>query len=277
VIAGSDLRQPGAVAYVYAFERETGAVRWRTEAGPGAPADLAIEGSLVYAATLAEELLALDVETGNRVWSFSTGAANEAFLLTSTPAVADGRVFFGGLDGALYALDAASGKLLWKSRLGGRISAGVLIAAGSVYAGTSERRLYRVRTDTGEVAASVDTAEASPNGRLALADGCVLGFLGERALACYTPALDRMRWSRTGTHPWSSSRPYVARGIALAGSETGELVGLSLADGNVVWAESVGGTIRGIGATADGLYVGTLKGEVHARRWPDLRTTSPQP
>ncbi|HEV8611139.1 MAG TPA: PQQ-binding-like beta-propeller repeat protein [Thermoanaerobaculia bacterium] len=134
-----------------------------------------------------------------------------------------------------------------------------------------------MRIDTGGVAASVETAEASPSGRLALADGCVLAFLGERALTCYTPVLDRMRWSRTGTHPWSSSRPYVARGIALAGSETGELVGLSLADGNAVWSENVGGTIRGIGASADGLYVGTLKGEVHALPWPDPRVTSSQP
>jgi hypothetical protein len=54
-------------------------------------------------------------------------------------------------------------------------------------------------------------------------------------------------------------------------------MGLSLADGNVVWAENVGGTIRGIGATPNGLYVGTLKGEVHARRWPDPRDTSSQP
>jgi hypothetical protein len=65
--------------------------------------------------------------------------------------------------------------------------------------------------------------------------------------------------------------------MALAGNETGELMGLSLADGNVVWAENVGGTIRGIGATPNGLYVGTLKGEVHARRWPDPRDTSSQP
>ena len=270
------MRRPGAAAYIYAFERETGAVRWRAEAGPGAATDLATEGSLVYAATLADELLALDADTGDRVWSFSTGAANEAFLLNSSTAVADGRVFYGGLDGALYALDAASGKLLWKRQLGGRISAGVLVGADSVYAGTSERRLYRVRSEIGEVEATLET-EGSPNGRLALGNGCVLAFLGERALACYAPALDRMRWSRTGTHAWSSSRPYVARGIALAGSEAGELVGLRLADGNVAWSENVGGTIRGIGATADGLYVGTLKGHVHALPWPDLRVMLPQP
>jgi hypothetical protein len=54
-------------------------------------------------------------------------------------------------------------------------------------------------------------------------------------------------------------------------------MGLSLSDGDVVWAENVGGTIRGIGATADGLYVGTFEGEVHARAWPDLSVTSPQP
>jgi outer membrane protein assembly factor BamB len=271
VVVGSDLRHPGAAAYVYAFERETGAVRWRAEAGPGVASDLALASPLLYATTLADEVLALDIETGRRVWRFSTGTSNDAFLMTSSPAVEDGRVFFGGLDGALYALDAASGTPLWKRRLGGRISAGVLVAAGFVYAGTSERRLYRVRADSGDVATSAETGEAPPSGRLVLANGCVLAFLGDRALACYTPALDRALWTRTGADAWSSSRPYAARGIVLAGTETGELVALRPADGEVVWSENVGDTIRGIGTTSEGLYIGTLKGEVKARPWPDPR------
>ncbi|HEU5251338.1 MAG TPA: PQQ-binding-like beta-propeller repeat protein [Thermoanaerobaculia bacterium] len=264
---GSDLRQPGAVAYVYAFERETGAVRWRAPVGSGAATDLSLSGSSLYAVTLADEILALDVETGRRLWTFSTGATNEGFLLTASPAVASRRVFFGGLDGILYALEAASGRLIWKKPLGGRISAGVAVGDGSIYAGTSGSRLYRVLPETGEIGASIET-EGSPNGRLAVAGGCVLSFLGNRELACFTPALDRALWTRTGAHPWSSSRPYVARGVALAGNEEGELVALRLIDGEAVWSEMVGGTIRGVGLTEEGLYVGTLKGEVHARPWP---------
>ncbi|MDQ5858024.1 MAG: PQQ-like beta-propeller repeat protein [Acidobacteriota bacterium] len=267
VVAGSDLRQAGALAYVYAFERETGAVRWKTAVGPGVTSDLAALGRLVFAVTLGDELVALDVGTGERVWSFASGAPNESFWLNSSPATAGDRIFFGGLNGTLYALDARSGSLVWKRELGTRVSTGVAAVEEGVYVGTSEGHLYRVTLETGEVVARVET-ESAPNGRLTLAKGCVLAFLGESSIACYAPTLERVTWTRKGPKPWSSSRPYVWLDMALAGNEAGELFAFRLSDGELVWSETVGGTIRGVGTSAAGLYVGTLKGEVHARPWP---------
>ena len=43
------------------------------------------------------------------IWTFRTGGA-----VISTPAVADGRVYFGSFDSNVYALDASSGALVWK-------------------------------------------------------------------------------------------------------------------------------------------------------------------
>ena len=61
--------------------------------------------------------VALDPRTGKRVWSFPqydvTTAGN---LVTATDIV-----FTGGNEGYFYALDAKSGKLLWKASLGGPI------------------------------------------------------------------------------------------------------------------------------------------------------------
>lgn len=267
VVAGSDLRQVGTVAYVYAFDRETGAVRWKTPVGPGVTTDLAALGRLVFAVTLGDELVALDGRTGERVWSFASGAANESFWLNSSPATAGDRIFFGGLNGTLYALDARSGTLLWRKELGARISTGVVIGEGGVSVGTSDGRLYLARPETGEIAARAAT-ESAPTGRLALSGGCLLVLLGESALACYPPSLERARWTRAGPKPWTSSRPYVWRDSTLAGNDAGELFAFRLGDGEVVWSETVGGTIRGIGTSPEGFYVGTLKGEVHARPWP---------
>ena len=267
VVVGSDLRQPEAVAYLYAFERETGAVRWKIATGPGVATDLPTFGSMLYSVTLGDELLALDLETGSRIWSFATGATNENFWLNSSPTVGGGRVFFGGLDGTLHAFDARSGNRLWKRELGARISTSVIAGEGGVYAGTSDGRLHRLVPETGHVSSRIET-EGAPAGRLALSGECLLALHTNAALVCYSPTLDRVRWTRAGSKPWSSSRPYVWGGLALAGNEGGELVAFRLSDGGIAWSQTIGGTIRGIGTSPEGLYLGTLKGEVHARPWP---------
>jgi outer membrane protein assembly factor BamB len=273
VLTGSDLRIAGSVAYLYAFERETGAVRWKTAVGNGVITDLATFDRLLISVTLGDELLALDSETGDRVWSFASGAANDGFILNASPAVRGDRVFFGGLDGAVYALDGRSGRLLWKRELGSRISAGLIAADGGIYAGTSNGRLHLVDPETGDVVEQIET-EGAPVGRLALGGPCLLALLGERALACYARTLERPLWVRAGPKPWTSSRPYVWNELALAGNGGGEVFAFRLEDGEVAWSETFGGTIRGIGTSRGGLYVGTLKGEVYARPWPRVSGSS---
>ena len=267
VIAGSDLRTAGATAYLYAFDRETGAVRWKTGAGAGVMTDLPVFDRLLFGVTLGDELIALDRETGERAWSFASGAANDNFWMPSSPAVHGGHVFFGGLDGTLYALNARTGQLVWKRRLESRVSTGLVADDTGVYVGTSDGHLYLVDRETGDVTARADTGSA-PTGRLVLAGGRLLAFLGENTLACYPGSLARPLWTRVGEKPWTSSRPYVWDDLALAGNEVGQVFAFRLADGEIVWSETFGGTIRGIGTSQDGLYIGTLKGEVHARAWP---------
>jgi MFS family permease len=71
-------------------------------------------------------------------------------------------------------------------------------------------------------------------------------------------------WSQKVSSDWTSPRPYLWRGGVLAVNENGELFKSRLSDGSQLWIHKVGGVVRGIGATADTLYVGTLKGTVYA-------------
>ena len=273
MIAGSDLRSAGSAAYLYAFDRETGVVRWKTGVGAGVMTDLPVFERLLFGVTLGDELIALEPQTGARVWSFASGAANDDFWTNSSPAVFGERVFFGGLNGVLYALNARTGQLVWKRELGSRVSTGLVADEAGVYAGTSDGRLHLVDRETGEVAARTVTGGA-PTGRLVLAGGRLLAFLDENALAGYAGGLARPVWTRVGEKPWTSSRPYVWNGLALAGNGLGQVFAFRLDDGEIVWSETFGGTIRGIGAADDGLYLGTLTGEVRARPWP-RRVVSP--
>jgi hypothetical protein len=65
--------------------------------------------------------------------------------------------------------------------------------------------------------------------------------------------------------------------MALAGDDNGELFAFQLADGEAVWSESLGETIRCIGTVPEGLYVGTLKGLVLARPRPNATVPKKKP
>jgi alcohol dehydrogenase (cytochrome c) len=64
-------------------------------------------------------VLALDPLTGRRHWAFTMHDVTDAGILTT----AGDLLFSGGREGYFYALDASTGKLLWKVTLGGQVGA----------------------------------------------------------------------------------------------------------------------------------------------------------
>jgi outer membrane protein assembly factor BamB len=267
IITGSDLTGGGA-ARLYAFEADTGKPRWKMEMGSGAAADILRLGPNVYALSFQDDLICVDWKTGELVWKFENGHPNDQWIQGVAPSAGDGRIFFGGLDGVIYALDANSGALLWKRELGGRISTSVLLAGGSLYAGSSNNHLYRLDPKTGTVTADFEAAEP-PTGRMLFAEDSLVVFLTARKLTCLDSSLKVIRWSAVASGFWSSSRPYAWDHAVLAGNEQGEVSAFRISDGSRLWSERFEGMIRGIGTSQDVIYVGTLKGRVYACR---LRT-----
>ena len=60
-------------------------------------------------------------------------------------------MYFGGLDGFAYAVNAQSGTLVWKRDLGSKITTSTAIRGGELYLGTATRHIYRLSTDSGAV------------------------------------------------------------------------------------------------------------------------------
>ena len=226
--------------------------------------DILRQDSKLYAVTLEDRLVCLDVKTGKFLWSFASGFSNPDFHFNSMPALAKDRIFFGGLNGILYALDTGSGKTLWKRDLGARISTSVIVAGDSVFAGAVNKHLYLVSAGEGTIVGDV-TFDAEPGGRLVNAGGDVLlAFVGEKTLAVVALPGMKPRWIQKAAISWSSARPYVWNDFFLAGNDQGEIFAFRLTDGVAVWSETFEGVIRGIGSAAEILYVGTLKGLVYA-------------
>ncbi len=171
-------------------------------------------------------------------------------------------MYFGGQDGVLYALDAQSGKLIWKRALGGAVTTSIGIRGNDLYLGTANRHLYRVDSSSGDLTGDFQT-EWQPRWNILFADKSLVLFLGDETLASIDLSLKKILWSAEASKEWTSARPYPWRGMIVAGNRR-ELVALRSADGARQWSHQFREVVRGIGTSDDVLYVGSLKGEIFA-------------
>jgi len=269
VVVGSDDRSPDGAGYVYAFEQKTGNVRWKYRAGAGVMADLVRDEDRLYAVTLGDELVCLELSTGRPLWRFSSGWVNEEMTnVSAAPAVNEERVLFGGQNGVVHALDARSGRLIWKRDVGAAVITPLVVASGAVYFGTFDQRLHRLALGPAATHADLELGGV-PFGPPTLLGDSLLLLVYDGPDTASLRSVDltpkRVRWRREAPGGWSSARAYLWHGYGLAGSDQGRLAAFS-PDGAEEWSDTFVGVIRGIGLADDVLYVGTLKGTVYAYR-----------
>ncbi|MDP2731321.1 MAG: PQQ-binding-like beta-propeller repeat protein [Dehalococcoidales bacterium] len=161
---------------------------------------------------------------GKLKWLFPTGAA-----VHSSPAVADGIVYFGSQNDKFYALDANTGVKLWEYETGSWVESSPAVAGGVVYFGSNDGRLYALDARSGEKLWDFRTGypiQSSP----AVADGVVYFGAGDWNLY----AVDAVE----GTELWSFniqtlvlSSPVVANGIIYIGAGNGYIYALDARNG----------------------------------------------
>ena len=102
-------------------------------------------GTLFFAAE--SVLYALDAETGSQKWKIQRPAAE----WWGAPAFADGRLYAGGGDGRFYAIDAATGAVVWSAPAGGDVWSAPAVADGTVYVGNRDMLVRAFDAGTGEL------------------------------------------------------------------------------------------------------------------------------
>ena len=259
VITGSDHALGG---HVYAFDIATGEVVWKRDVG-GLETDLVLSGSAAIGGTSEGGLIALDIESGAVVWRFERESLTQRSAFALTPAVKGETIYFGGRDGVLYALSAASGEEVWSTQLGGTVSTPTRIVGSQLYIGTHGNELIRLDAATGEIRARLELDDF-PHHSLVPVGDCLVVLIGEPLAACVDPDLREVRWSRATEDEWTTYNPLVLGETVLLGSAAGDLEAINLADGTLAWDIELEGMLRGLGATGDALYVGTFSGTVYA-------------
>jgi len=120
IVYALDLTQPGAP------------LKWKFEPNPASASQgvaccdfvnrgLVYYDNRIYFNTLDDQTIALDAATGSEVWRTKVGEINLGESITMAPLVVNGKVLVGnsggefGVRGWLTALDAGSGKVVWKA------------------------------------------------------------------------------------------------------------------------------------------------------------------
>jgi outer membrane protein assembly factor BamB len=123
-------------------------------------------------------------------------AARAGRRLTGPVVVRDGMIYGAGLDRKAYAVDLATGTVLWSSRLSGLVAGGVLVSGDTVYAASSrpEGRVYALSRGIGERIWTTKTGPvAAP---LALVAGTLIASAQRGELLGLDPANGSIRWRR---------------------------------------------------------------------------------
>lgn len=179
-------------------------------------------------------VMAFDLK-GNQALVLDTSDSN--VLGVSGPLVADGRIYVGGNDGYLYALDATKpGPELWRADTG----------AAKARQLNQPNQYYVTATPT-------------------IADGIV--YVGSQDNSVY--ALDAGTGAKVWSFPTSSkiflSSPVIANGVLYIGSNDNNLYALDAHSGKLIWQYATGGAINGTPTLASGVvYAGSYDKYVHA-------------
>lgn len=255
----------------------TGAVAWRSSVTPANEKDqkgygggLAADGGRIFAATGFGWVMALDGQTGKKLWE-----KNLSSPIRSSPTAAGGRVFVAAADGLARALSAADGAELWTHQ--GLIDkAALLTNASPAVAGD----LVVVPYPSGDVVA-LRIADGQPAWTESLARTRLASSLGSMTDAA-RPVIDgstvfavghsgRMVATnlKDGLRLWSLNVPGI-QAPAVAGETvfvvdtTGQLMAITKRDGKVIWTTRLPGTSTWSGPVLAGnrLWLTSNKGQL---------------
>lgn len=223
---------------VYAFEARSGAEIWRFATGGRVRSSPALAEGRLYVGSADGSLYALDAASGEQLWRFETVGAGldsedwgfDRKTIQGTPAVADGRVYFGARDGHAYAVDGRTGEQLWR---------------------TEERMPWYI---------------ASP----AVADGVLyLGSSDGLFVNALDAATGRELW-RTATGHRVFSSPALFAGTLFVGNHLGRFLALAPETGEIRWELRAPDGILSSPVPGDGrIYFGSDDGKVYSVKLAD--------
>ena len=229
----------------------------------------------LYFGTNHGRVLAVDARTGKVAWSRAFGRC-----IAASPALGGGVVYVSLMSrapcndpdrsapGFLVALDARTGRLLWRFRAG-VIESSPLLVHGLVYVGSWDHRIYAIDVRTHRPRWTFSTGDEVKAG-LAFAGGTVYAASYDGHVYALDARTGRLRWSgaaeaRLRGRGSFYATPSVAYGRIYVGATDGIVYAFGRRSGALLWARRTRSFVYAAAAVWRGtVYVGSYDHRLYA-------------
>ncbi|HJZ60356.1 MAG TPA: PQQ-binding-like beta-propeller repeat protein, partial [Gemmataceae bacterium] len=196
-------------------------------------------------------------------WTFKTGN-----VIEGAPAVVNGTVYVGSFDKHLYAIDLATGKQKWKTKLGA-FKASPSVRGDKVYIGDLEGRFYCVNAADGTLVWKFETDGEIASGCNFHGDNILIGS-HDSTLYCID-ANGKKVWEVKTEGPVNGSPVVVGDTTFVAGCDS-VLHVLDAKTGKELGTVELGGQAAATAAVSgDFTYVGTMTNQVVGIDWKNKK------
>lgn len=172
------------------------------------------------------------------LWSIQPTRGTEGRQLRLVAALSGDRLYVADARGRVAAIDAPSGRELWRQETGLALSAGPEVAGGRLLLGTAQGEVLALAEQDGRTLwrTSLGSEILSPP---KAADGRVIVHALDDSIYALDAASGQVQWRAHYPPPVltlrGSSAPLIAPGGAVVGLSGGKLVKLGLEDGAPIW------------------------------------------
>lgn len=259
----------------YAIDAMEGMLRWKVKTNGDIRSTACIYQDKIC--FMSGDGYAWCIDTGGHIkWKFKSKGENKYELFSfadyfqSSPVYDSGIIYIGSADHFIYALQAQTGKLIWKFKTAGIVHATACIYKGAVYIGSFDGYFYALNKASGKLIWRFKSVgqQYFPKGEFngsASAWGNTV-FVGARDYNFY--ALDFAKpfchWNKSFQKGWAITTPLIDDSLLYIGTSDDRLfLCLNPLNGNTKWSFNAMYNIFGGPAVADSIiYFGTMMGHV---------------
>jgi eukaryotic-like serine/threonine-protein kinase len=230
----------------YGFNEFSGRLMWTYSTGAPIFGSPAVANGIVYVGSKNGIMYALNEQTGSMIWE----AGNPNYAITSSPLVANGKVFYGNwcqaslcAPGNFVALDANTGAFVWISAANDHVISSPSVDNGLVFFGVNDGSIVALNETNGKGVWSttpispmvIPSAPAVANGRVFVGTGDRFVALNEQS-----GAID-WTYNTGGSNATSGA---VSGGMVYFGTGVGRVYAVNATTGIRKWSTATGAAIN---------------------------------
>lgn len=214
-VVGDMVIAPNSDGFVYALNINNGSLVWKFETKHAVWSQPVVNGENVLIGGMDHYLYSLDSKTGNLAWKTDLGSSVISNMLLDS----DNSVLYVGVIGKeFFAIDANTGKTVWKISVHGMVWSAPILKDGVLYVGDEAGNVYAIDAKTGTISWQQDLKSGVLASPVMLPD--VVVFVTEGG--------DVVGMNLTGTTKWKETI-------------TAKLYTTPVFDGNVLAVAATGG------------------------------------